>query len=54
MPETAVAGTAHDADTRPVAAVDQAGRGVGQAGGLVCGSDADGVTVAILRAPMPP
>ena len=31
---------------RPVAAVDQAGRGVGQAGGWLWGSVADGVTVA--------
>ena len=54
MPETASAGTVHDADTaqlpqsmRPVVAL------VRQFGWF-CGSDADGVTVATFRAPRPP
>ena len=54
MPETASAGTAHDAETaqlpqstRPVAA------SVRQAG-CACGSAAEGSTVATLRAPVPP
>ena len=54
MPETASAGTAQEAETAqlpqstsPVAA------SVRQAGWF-CGSEAEGVTVATLRAPSPP
>ena len=52
MPDTAVAGTVQEAETRPVAAVDEAA-GVRQARGLVWGRRPR-VIVATLRAPSPP
>ena len=54
MPDTAVAGTAHDADT---AQLPQSTRPVPRSerhAGCGCGSGALGVTVATLRAPFPP
>jgi hypothetical protein len=53
MPEVAVAGTAHDADSAQLPQSMSPVAAAVRHAGCVCGSAAEGVTVATLRAPIP-
>ena len=54
MPETAFAGTAHEAESAQLPQSTRPVLGTVKQSGCICGSVADGSTVSIFRAPRPP